>query len=75
MPEGSSTRHVGFVLFPALTQLDLTGPWEVLTRLPDTHCHLLGHDLAPVRSASGGLGIVPTLPYAECGQLDRRRAC
>lgn len=70
MPEGSPTRQIGFVLFPALTQLDLTGPWEVFTRLPNTHCHLLSNDLAPVRSASGDLSIVPTLPYAECEQLD-----
>jgi cyclohexyl-isocyanide hydratase len=63
-------RQIGFVLFPDLTQLDLTGPWEVLTRLPDTRCHLLSHDLAPVRSASGGLTLLPTLAYAECDQLD-----
>jgi len=70
MSEHSQILHVGFVLFPALTQLDLTGPWEVFTRIPHVHCHLLSDDLAPVRSASGGLSIVPTLPYAECGQLD-----
>jgi cyclohexyl-isocyanide hydratase len=69
MPQDSITRQVGFVLFPNLTKLDLTGPWEVFTRLPDTRCHLLSNDLTPVRSASG-LSIVPTLPYAECGQLD-----
>jgi cyclohexyl-isocyanide hydratase len=60
--------EIGFPLFPALTQLDLTGPWEVLTQLPGARCHLLAHDLAPVRSASG-LTIVPTLTYAECPQL------
>lgn len=63
-------RQIGFVLFPGMTQLDLTGPWEVLTRLPDTRCHLLAHDLAPVQSASGGLSIVPSMPFSECGQLD-----
>ena len=65
-----ASMHIGFVLFPSLTQLDLTGPWEVLTRLPNAACHLLSHDLAPVRSASGGLSIVPTLAYADCLQLD-----
>jgi cyclohexyl-isocyanide hydratase len=60
--------EIGFPLFPALTQLDLTGPWEVLTRLPGARCHLLAHDLAPVRSASG-LTIVPTLTYAQAPQL------
>lgn len=70
LSEDISVRHIGFVLFPGLTQLDLTGPWEVLTRLPNTVCHLLSGDLAPVRSASGGLSILPTLTYAECGKLD-----
>lgn len=61
--------HIGFVLFPELTQLDLTGPWEVLTRLPGGHCHLLAHVLGPVRSASG-LSILPTHAYDDCPPLD-----
>lgn len=63
------TCAIGFVLFAGMTQLDLTGPWEVLTRLPNTRCHLLADGYAPVKSASG-LSIVPTLLYDECGQLD-----
>jgi cyclohexyl-isocyanide hydratase len=70
MPDAASPAalEIGFPLFPALTQLDLTGPWEVLTRLKGARCHLLAHDLSPVRSASG-LTIVPTLTYAACPQL------
>jgi cyclohexyl-isocyanide hydratase len=26
--------QIGFILFPNLTQLDLTGPWEVFSKLP-----------------------------------------
>ena len=70
MAENLRPLQIGFVLFPSLTQLDLTGPWEVLTRLPNAACHLLSHDLAPVRSASGGLTLSPTLTYADCPQLD-----
>lgn len=62
--------QLGFVLFPALTQLDLTGPWDVLSRLPGAACHLLGPDLAPVKSASGGLALTPTLRFADAPQLD-----
>ncbi len=62
--------NLGFVLFPALTQLDLTGPWDVLTRMPGVACHLLAHDLAPVKSASGGLLLTPTLRFADAPQLD-----
>jgi cyclohexyl-isocyanide hydratase len=65
-----SALQIGFVLFPNVTQLDLTGPWEVFSKLPDAGCHLLAHDLTPVRSASAGLTILPTLAYADCPQLD-----
>jgi cyclohexyl-isocyanide hydratase len=70
MPGDDRPLQIGFVLFPSPTQLDLTGPWEVLTRLPRVNCHLLSHDLAPVRSDGGGLSILPTLTYADCPQLD-----
>jgi cyclohexyl-isocyanide hydratase len=32
----SLQRLIGMWLFPRLTQLDLTGPYEVLARLPNT---------------------------------------
>ena len=32
----TDTMTVGMVLFPNLTQLDLTGPYEVFARMPDT---------------------------------------
>ena len=70
MEQKHPTLHIGFVLFPDLTQLDLTGPWEVLTRLPNAVCHLVAADLAPVRSASGGLAILPDTTFDDCPQLD-----
>ncbi|MCW0233277.1 MAG: DJ-1/PfpI family protein [Ferrovibrio sp.] len=62
--------QIGFILFPNLTQLDLTGPWEVFSKLPDATCHLLAPDLQPVKSSSAGLAILPTTTYADCPQLD-----
>lgn len=70
MPDSIALINIGFVLFPSLTQLDLTAPWEVLTRLPGAVCHLVAENLEPVRSASGGLSIVPTMSFADCPQLD-----
>ena len=32
--------HVVFALYPRITQLDFTGPYEVLTRLPGARCVL-----------------------------------
>lgn len=62
--------QIGFILFPNLTQLDLTGPWEVFSKLPGASCHLLAPTLEPVKSSSAGLTILPTTTYAGCPQLD-----
>jgi transcriptional regulator GlxA family with amidase domain len=65
----SSQREIGMLLFPRLTQLDLTGPYEVLARLPNTTVHLVAQGLDPVKT-DRGLMIVPTVTYAGCPQLD-----
>ncbi|HEV2674561.1 MAG TPA: DJ-1/PfpI family protein [Aliidongia sp.] len=61
--------RIGFVLFPGMTQLDLTGPYEVLARLPNATIHLVWKDLAPVAS-DRGLAIVPTDTLETCPTLD-----
>ncbi len=63
------TLHIGILLFPQNTQLDLTGPFELLHRLPDSAVHLVWKDTAPVQAASG-LRIVPTTTLGECPPLD-----
>ena len=60
---------VGMVLFPDLTQLDLTGPYEVLARLPNVRVHLLAASMAPVRSEHG-LAICPDTLLADAPPLD-----
>jgi len=62
-------RLIGMLIFPRLTQLDMTGPYEVLARLPDTKVHLVAHTMAPVKT-DRGMEIVPTVTFAECPQLD-----
>ncbi|MBP2228070.1 cyclohexyl-isocyanide hydratase [Azospirillum agricola] len=59
----------GLLLFPDFTQLDLTGPYEVLARVPGAETHLLWKDLDPVRSDTG-LRILPTTVLADCPDLD-----
>src|SRR6266567_3977961 len=56
--DGAMTTHIGMLLFPRLTQLDLTGPFEVLHRVPDTQVHLVWKDTQPVRADSAPLDIV-----------------
>lgn len=61
--------QIGLLLFPGLTQLDLTGPFEVFHRIPGATVHLVWKDLAPVR-ADSGLAIVPTTTLVACPPLD-----
>jgi len=64
-----SLFNVGFVIFPHLTQLDFTGPQQVLARLPNSAMHIVAKSAAPVPSDSG-LGLVPTHTFENCPQLD-----
>src|SRR5258707_15892887 len=59
----------GMLVFPNLTQLDLTGPYEVLARLPGAETLLLWKNLDPVRSEHG-LTILPMATLASSAPLD-----
>lgn len=63
------TFHVGFLLYPNLTQLDLTGPAQFLSRAPGAKAHYIWKTLAPVPS-DAGLALMPTTTFADCPQLD-----
>jgi len=59
----------GMLVFPNMTQLDLTGPYEILARLPGTETALLWKTLEPVRTEFG-LTILPMATFDDCGPLD-----
>jgi cyclohexyl-isocyanide hydratase len=61
--------RIGLLLFPDITQLDMTGPYEVFTKLPGAEVHLVWKSLDPV-TANGGMKITPTTTFATCPQLD-----
>ena len=63
------TRRIGMLIFPRLTQLDMTGPYEVLARLPNTQVDLVARSLDPV-TTDRGMRIMPTVTYADCPKLD-----
>jgi len=65
----AAARRIGMLIFPRLTQLDMTGPYEVLARLPDTSVELVARTLDPV-TTDRGMQIVPTVTYATCPPLD-----
>jgi cyclohexyl-isocyanide hydratase len=60
---------VGLLVFPMLTQLDLTGPYEVLNRMPGAQVHLIAKSLDPIPSEHG-LPITPTTTFSSCPALD-----
>ena len=64
-----SLFNIGFVIFPDLTQLDFTGPQQVLARLPQSAMHIVAKSAAPVPSDSG-LSLVPTHTFENCPRLD-----
>src|SRR5438270_6238251 len=64
-----SLFNVGFVIFPELTQLDFTGPQQVLARLPNSAMHIVAKSAEPVPSDSG-LSLLPTYTFENCPRLD-----
>jgi len=60
---------IGFLVYPRHTPLDLIGPWEVLSRLPDARIHLVWTRPGPVL-ADRGIEISATVAFADAPPLD-----
>jgi len=65
----SAPLQIGFLVFPKVTQLDLTGPLQVFSSVPDAKVHLIWKRIEPVESDSV-LTLTPTTTFADCPQLD-----
>jgi cyclohexyl-isocyanide hydratase len=61
--------RIGLVIFPGMTQLDITGPHQVFAFMPNTQVDLLWKTLEPVKSSEGMI-ILPTLTFNDCPPLD-----
>jgi len=61
--------NVVMLLYPNMTQLDLTGPFEVLAQFEELRLHLVWKTAEPVCDA-GGLKLVPTGSFADCPPCD-----
>jgi cyclohexyl-isocyanide hydratase len=68
-PSSIMTLQVGFLAFPQVQQLDLTGPYDVLASLPSTTCRLIWKTCEPLPSSSG-LILTPDCTFDDCPQLD-----
>ena len=61
--------RIGSLLFDGLDQIDLTGPFEVLSRTPSSTYRLYGKTVEAVRDVSG-LRLSPDAALANAPQLD-----
>jgi cyclohexyl-isocyanide hydratase len=61
--------HIGSLLFEGIDQIDLTGPFEVLSRLPNATYRIYGKAAAPVRDLKG-LRLIPDASLADAPPLD-----
>ncbi len=64
-----SPIRVAFLLFPNVTQLDLTGPAQILSRLGNVTIDLVAKTLDPVPT-DAGFALVPTACFADATQPD-----
>ncbi|MBV9300782.1 MAG: DJ-1/PfpI family protein [Acidobacteriaceae bacterium] len=61
--------QIGSLLFEGFDQMDVTGPFEVLSRIPNSTHRIFAKTLTPMRDIRG-LRLVPDAMLAEAHQLD-----
>lgn len=61
--------QIGILLYPNVTQLDATGPAQVLSRVPGATLHMIWKTRDPVPT-DAGFSIMPTTTFADCPKLD-----
>jgi cyclohexyl-isocyanide hydratase len=61
--------HIGSLVFEGIDQIDLTGPFEVLSRIPNSTYRIYGKTAAPVRDLKG-LRLTPDAALADAPPLD-----
>ena len=60
---------IGCLIFPRLDQIDMTGPFEVLSRIPNSTIQVIAKTRSPVRDIQG-LILTPEISIAEAPELD-----
>jgi hypothetical protein len=65
----SNHLTIGALIFPRLDQIDFTGPFEVLSRIPNSTIHVIGKTKSLVRDIQG-LILTPEMSIAEAPELD-----
>ncbi len=61
--------QIGSLLYEGVDQIDLTGPFEVLSRIPNSTYRIYGKTAGPVRDVRG-LWLTPNAALTDAPQLD-----
>jgi cyclohexyl-isocyanide hydratase len=61
--------QIGLLIFPKITQLDMTGPYEAFARIPGVKVHLIWKRIEPITS-DVGMPLLPTMTLRECPPLE-----
>jgi len=61
--------HIGAIIFPGMDQIDFTGPFEILARVPDSTFHVIGKATAPICDIRG-LILTPEKSFDTAPPLD-----
>ncbi|WP_327698904.1 DJ-1/PfpI family protein [Streptomyces sp. NBC_00459] len=62
--------QIALLLFDRFTALDAVGPYEILSRLPDTETVLVAEETGPVRNDSGSLALTADRTLADVPRPD-----
>jgi transcriptional regulator GlxA family with amidase domain len=62
--------RIAILLYPGVTALDVVGPWEVLSRLPNASVRFVGKRVGPVIAEGGSLRLGVTHTLAQTSSAD-----
>jgi len=65
--------NIGILIFPRIDQIDFTGPFEVLARIPDSTLHVIGTEPGPIKDHKGLIltaeSVLPEAPALDVLQV------
>ena len=69
-PDEKRPRQIAILLYPGATALAVVGPWEVLSRMPDTEIRFVGKDVGPIVTEGDALTLGITHSLSETPSPD-----
>ena len=69
MQQVTRNLNIGFLIYPDVDQADFTGPFEILSRIPGSACHVISKTHDSLRDVRG-LILTPETTFAEAPHID-----